>query len=80
MLLRHITPNAVAPVIVVATIALGTYIALEATLSYLGAGLKPPTVSWGIDVSSAAAQTRSEGRTDNGPQNCRRPGGSGVKS
>ena len=33
MLLRHIAPNAVAPVIVVATIALGTYIALEATLS-----------------------------------------------
>ena len=38
MLLRHIAPNAVAPVIVVATIALGTYIALEATLSYLGVG------------------------------------------
>ena len=33
MLLRHILPNAVAPVIVVATIALGTYISLEATLS-----------------------------------------------
>ncbi|AGF65645.1 oligopeptide ABC transporter integral membrane protein [Streptomyces hygroscopicus subsp. jinggangensis TL01] len=42
ILLRHIAPNAVAPVIVVATIALGTYIALEATLSYLGVGLKPP--------------------------------------
>ncbi|MER6688315.1 ABC transporter permease [Streptomyces minutiscleroticus] len=58
MLLRHIAPNAVAPVIVVATIALGTYIALEATLSYLGVGLKPPTVSWGIDISSASAYIR----------------------
>jgi oligopeptide transport system permease protein len=58
LLLRHITPNAVAPVIVVATIALGTYIALEATLSYLGVGLKPPTVSWGIDISSASAYIR----------------------
>ena len=55
MLLRHIAPNAVAPVIVVATIALGTYISLEATLSYLGVGLKPPTVSWGIDISAASA-------------------------
>ncbi|MFJ8657735.1 ABC transporter permease [Streptomyces sp. NPDC093795] len=59
MLLRHISPNALAPVIVVATIALGTYIALEATLSFLGVGLKPPTVSWGIDISSAAAYVRN---------------------
>jgi oligopeptide transport system permease protein len=59
MLLRHITPNAIAPVIVVATIALGTYIALEATLSYLGVGLKAPTVSWGIDISSASAYVRN---------------------
>ncbi|MBL1095943.1 ABC transporter permease [Streptomyces coffeae] len=58
-LLRHIAPNAVAPVIVVATIALGTYIALEATLSFLGVGLKPPTVSWGIDISSASSQIRN---------------------
>ncbi|MQY34982.1 Glutathione transport system permease protein GsiD [Streptomyces sp. RB17] len=59
ILLRHITPNAVAPVIVVATIALGTYIALEATLSYLGVGLKPPSVSWGIDISAASPYIRN---------------------
>ncbi|MCR8577694.1 ABC transporter permease [Streptomyces sp. Isolate_219] len=59
LLLRHIAPNAVAPVIVVATIALGTFIALEATLSYLGAGLKPPTISWGIDISTASTYIRS---------------------
>ncbi|MET7507364.1 ABC transporter permease [Streptomyces albidoflavus] len=59
MLLRHITPNAVAPVIVVATIALGTYIALEATLSFLGVGLRPPTVSWGIDISDASSNVRN---------------------
>ncbi|MFF7135170.1 ABC transporter permease [Streptomyces sp. NPDC008196] len=59
LLLRHISPNAVASVIVVATIALGTYIALEATLSYLGVGLKPPTVSWGIDISAASAYIRN---------------------
>ncbi|MCA1217696.1 ABC transporter permease [Streptomyces sp. 8L] len=59
MLLRHIMPNAVAPVIVVATIALGTYISLEATLSFLGVGLKPPTVSWGIDISAASPYIRN---------------------
>ncbi|GGW19325.1 peptide ABC transporter permease [Streptomyces libani subsp. rufus] len=59
ILLRHITPNAVAPVIVVSTIALGTYIALEATLSYLGVGLKPPSVSWGIDISAASPYIRN---------------------
>ncbi|MEV0849331.1 ABC transporter permease [Streptomyces sp. NPDC049954] len=59
MLLRHIAPNAVSPVIVVSTIALGTYIALEATLSFLGVGLKPPTVSWGIMISEASANVRN---------------------
>ncbi|AXI79275.1 ABC transporter permease [Peterkaempfera bronchialis] len=59
LMVRHVLPNAIAPVIVVATIALGTYIALEATLSYLGVGLKPPTVSWGIDISAAAGYIRN---------------------
>ncbi|MDJ1138210.1 ABC transporter permease [Streptomyces iconiensis] len=54
MMVRHIMPNAVAPVIVTSTIALGTYIALEATLSYLGVGLQPPTISWGADISAAS--------------------------
>ncbi|UNS98765.1 ABC transporter permease [Streptomyces tubbatahanensis] len=52
IMFRHIVPNAVAPVIVVATTALGGYIAAEATLSYLGIGLAEPTVSWGVDVSA----------------------------
>ncbi|KAF4405032.1 MULTISPECIES: ABC transporter permease [Streptomyces] len=59
ILLRHILPNAVAPVIVVATIALGGYIAAEASLSYLGIGLSEPTVSWGIDVSAGKDQLRN---------------------
>ena len=56
---RHILPNAVAPVIVVATIALGGYIALEATLSFLGIGLQDPTISWGIDINSAQKLIRT---------------------
>src|SRR5690606_24690680 len=42
---RHVLPNAMAPAIVVTTINLGAYIAAEATLSFLGIGLRPPTVS-----------------------------------
>ncbi|GAA2455650.1 ABC transporter permease [Streptomyces mauvecolor] len=59
IMLRHILPNAVAPVIVVATIALGGYIGAEATLSYLGIGLQDPTISWGIDISSAQRVIRT---------------------
>ncbi|MBO3677247.1 ABC transporter permease [Streptomyces sp. NEAU-YJ-81] len=53
ILFRHVLPNALAPTIVVATISLGAYISAEATLSYLGLGLADPTISWGIDISSA---------------------------
>ncbi|MFF3319752.1 ABC transporter permease [Streptomyces sp. NPDC003035] len=59
ILFRHILPNAMAPVIVVATIALGGYISAEATLSYLGLGLSAPTISWGVDVSAGVQQIRT---------------------
>ncbi|GAA4396394.1 ABC transporter permease [Ornithinibacter aureus] len=55
----HILPNSVAPLIVVATIALGGYIAAEATLSFLGIGLQAPAVSWGIDISAALVGLRT---------------------
>ncbi|MBH1935627.1 ABC transporter permease [Streptomyces sp. AV19] len=58
ILFRHILPNVLGPVIVVATIALGGYIATEATLSYLGIGLKDPTVSWGVDISASQKDLR----------------------
>ena len=59
ILRRHILPNAIAPVIVVATISLGLFIVLEATLSYLGIGLPGSTVSWGADIDSAQSSLRS---------------------
>jgi len=55
---KHILPNAVAPVIVYATIALGQLIAAEATLSFLGIGLQEPVVSWGIMISDALQVVR----------------------
>jgi peptide/nickel transport system permease protein/oligopeptide transport system permease protein len=55
---RHILPNSLAPVLVVITIALGSFIAAEATLSFLGIGLLPPTVSWGIDIDNGRLHMR----------------------
>lgn len=58
-LVRHVVPNAVGPVIVVTTISLGTFIVTEATLSYLGLGLPPSTVSWGADIATDQVQLRA---------------------
>ncbi|MFJ8109716.1 ABC transporter permease [Streptomyces sp. NPDC096132] len=56
ILFRHILPNTMAPVIVVATISLGVYIGSEATLSFLGLGLNG--VSWGNDISDGGNSIR----------------------
>lgn len=58
-LLVHVLPNAMAPVIVVATLGLGSAIVAEATLSFLGVGLGGGTVSWGADISQAQGQIRT---------------------
>ncbi len=51
LMFRHILPNAIAPVFVIATIALGGFVAAEATLTFLGVGLQEPAVSWGLMIS-----------------------------
>jgi oligopeptide transport system permease protein len=56
IMLRHILPNAVAPVIVVATVNLGYYIAYEASLSYLGIGIQSPSISWGLMIADAQSR------------------------
>jgi peptide/nickel transport system permease protein len=48
---RHILPNALAPIIVIATLGIGNVILLEAGLSFLGLGVQPPTSSWGSMVN-----------------------------
>lgn len=50
---RHILPNVTAPIIVMASIELGTAILSEASLSFLGVGIQPPTPSWGNMLSGA---------------------------
>jgi peptide/nickel transport system permease protein len=47
ILARHVLPNVAGPMIVVATFELTSVILLEASLSFLGLGVKPPTPSWG---------------------------------
>ncbi len=56
ILLRHLLPNALAPVIVVGMLAIGDGIVLEATLGFFGLGAQPPTPSWGAMMSSGTAQ------------------------
>ena len=55
---RHMLPNCLAPVLVYATIALGAFIGAEATLSFLGIGLRDPVVSWGVMISEARQYVR----------------------
>ena len=52
VLVRHILPNALTPVIVAAALGLGNAIMLEAGLSFLGLGVQPPTPSWGNMIAS----------------------------
>jgi oligopeptide transport system permease protein len=59
ILLRHALPNAVGPVVAVATIALGAFIVTEATLSYLGVGLPTSVVSWGGDINVGQTRLRA---------------------
>ena len=56
ILLRHVLPNALGPVIVTGTLAVGNIILLEAGLSYLGIGVRAPTPSWGNIVEDGATR------------------------
>ena len=52
LLARHILPNALAPVVALATLGVGNAITLEAGLSFLGLGVQPPAASWGTMIAS----------------------------
>jgi peptide/nickel transport system permease protein len=54
--IRHVLPNALAPLIVIATAQLGVVILVEAALSFLGLGVPEPYPSWGRMLSAAAAE------------------------
>lgn len=52
ILLRHILPNAIAPVIVLATVSIGWAIVIAASLNFLGMGVQYPSPEWGSDLNS----------------------------
>jgi len=56
ILYRHVTPNSLAPIFVLATAQLGNAIVTEAGLSFLGLGVQPPTPSWGNMLQAASSQ------------------------
>ncbi len=53
IILKHILPNIIAPIIIQTTVTFAYAIIAEASLSFLGLGVKPPTPSWGLDLSDA---------------------------
>uniref|UniRef100_UPI00053B8A3B ABC transporter permease n=1 Tax=Kitasatospora sp. MBT63 TaxID=1444768 RepID=UPI00053B8A3B len=55
LMTRHILPNAVTPVVVVAMLNVGNVISGEATLDFLGVGLQYPALSWGLQLNAAQA-------------------------
>ena len=54
ILLRHILPNMLGPVIIYATLTIPSFILYEATLSYIGLGIEPPNSSWGKLIQEGA--------------------------
>ncbi len=54
IMLRHLLPNSLAPLIVAATLDAGAAIRAETTLSFLGLGIQPPTPSWGNLLTNAS--------------------------
>lgn len=57
IIFRHILPNAIAPVIISATLQMGSMILTESSLSFLGLGIQPPFASWGNLLQSAQSLT-----------------------
>jgi peptide/nickel transport system permease protein len=53
IMFRHILPNAAGPIIVSATLLVGTNIITESVLSYFGFGIQPPVASWGSMIGVA---------------------------
>lgn len=53
VLLRHVVPNALSPIVVYASLSVATAINMEAALSFLGLGIQPPSASWGTMLSDA---------------------------
>ena len=56
---RHLIPNVLGPIVVLASLSIGNLIILESALSFLGVGVTPPTASWGGMLSDGRAYIRT---------------------
>ncbi len=59
VILRHLLPNTLSPILVAATVDIANVVLAEATLSFLGIGIQPPFPSWGRMISDALPYLRS---------------------
>jgi len=59
IMLKHILPNILGPLVVAETLAIPAYIATEAFLSFIGLGVNPPTPSWGIMIAEGSQLLRT---------------------
>lgn len=53
LMFAHILPNSVSPIVILSSLSIGGIIAGEAGLTYLGVGLQPPAISWGLQLNTA---------------------------
>ncbi len=60
ILVRHVLPNALRPLIALATLLFGGVVVAESVLTFLGVGLQPPTISWGQQMAAAQARLSSD--------------------
>jgi peptide/nickel transport system permease protein len=60
ILLRHVLPNAAAPIIVIAALGMGNAVVSEAAMSFLGLGVQPPEPSWGTTLTFGLAFLRED--------------------
>ncbi len=59
IILRHILPNVIAPILVLFTLEIAVLILSEASLSFLGFGVQPPNASWGLMIAGGREHIRS---------------------
>jgi peptide/nickel transport system permease protein len=59
IIFRHLLPNAIAPIVVQATLDVANVIIIESTLSFLGLGIQPPTASWGNMLANAQSNLQT---------------------
>jgi peptide/nickel transport system permease protein len=60
ILVRHVLPNAAAPIIVIAALGMGNAVVSEAAMSFLGLGVQPPEPSWGTTLTFGLAFLRED--------------------